>query len=114
MVRYTQTIYQLLPTNRLSMSDHFVGLALKGLSFSFLVSCKGSTLKVLDLVSILHYSFAFCLDRTVVPNLVIDLMLLTTSQNVSLTVNFMLPMVASEVANTTGVIFIVGTELQVT
>ena len=31
MVRYTQTICRLLPMNCLSVFDHFVGLALKGL-----------------------------------------------------------------------------------
>ena len=29
MVKHTQRIRRLLPTNRLSVSDHFVGLALK-------------------------------------------------------------------------------------
>ena len=32
IVKYTQTIRRLLPTNCLSVFDHFVGLALKGLS----------------------------------------------------------------------------------
>ena len=32
MVKHTQTIHQLLPTNCLSVFDHFVGLALKGLN----------------------------------------------------------------------------------
>ena len=32
MVKYTQTIRRLLPTNCLSVFDHFVGLALKGLT----------------------------------------------------------------------------------
>ena len=32
MVKHTQTIRQLLPTNYLSVFDHFVGLALKGLT----------------------------------------------------------------------------------
>ena len=31
-VKHTQTIRRLLPTNCLSVFDHFVGLALKGLS----------------------------------------------------------------------------------
>ena len=31
MVKHTQTIRRLLPTNCLSVFDHFVGLALKGL-----------------------------------------------------------------------------------
>ena len=31
MVKHTQTIRGLLPTNYLSVFDHFVGLALKGL-----------------------------------------------------------------------------------
>ena len=32
MVKHTQTIRRLLPTNCLSVFDHFVGLALKGLT----------------------------------------------------------------------------------
>ena len=39
MVKHTQTIRRLLPTNYLSVFDHIVGLALKGLKmfpFSFL------------------------------------------------------------------------------
>ena len=32
MVKRTQTIWRLLPTNFLSVFDHFVGLALKGLN----------------------------------------------------------------------------------
>ena len=32
MVKHTQTIRRLLPTNRLSVFDHFVMLALKGLT----------------------------------------------------------------------------------
>ena len=35
MVKHTQTIRQLLPTNVLSVSDSFVGLVLKGLMFQF-------------------------------------------------------------------------------
>ena len=31
MVKHTQTIYQLLPTDYLSVFDHYVGLAVKGL-----------------------------------------------------------------------------------
>ena len=37
MVKHTQTIRQLLPTNFLSVFDHFVGLALKLLRFLFQV-----------------------------------------------------------------------------
>ena len=33
MVKYTQTIRRLLPTNCLSVFDHFVGLPLKGLKW---------------------------------------------------------------------------------
>ena len=44
MVKHTQTIRRLLPTNCLSVFDHFVGLALKGLSeyeqINFLFSLK--------------------------------------------------------------------------
>ena len=32
MIEHTQTIYRLLPTNCVSVFDHFIGLALKGLS----------------------------------------------------------------------------------
>ena len=35
MVRHTQTIRWLLQTNGLSVFDHFVGLALKGLNLLF-------------------------------------------------------------------------------
>ena len=31
MIKHTQTIRRLLPTNGLSVFDHFVGMALKGL-----------------------------------------------------------------------------------
>ena len=31
MVKHTETIYRLLPTNCLSVIDHYVGLPLKGL-----------------------------------------------------------------------------------
>ena len=31
MVRHTETIRRLLPTNRMSVFDHFLGLALNGL-----------------------------------------------------------------------------------
>ena len=34
MVKYTQTTRRLFPTNCLSVFDHFVGLALKGLNLS--------------------------------------------------------------------------------
>ena len=34
MIKHTQTIRRLLPTNCLSVFDHFVGLALKGLRFN--------------------------------------------------------------------------------
>ena len=34
MVKHNQTIHRLLPTNCLSVFDHFVGLALKGLNNS--------------------------------------------------------------------------------
>ena len=33
MVKHTQTIHRLLPTNCLSVFDHFVGLALNGLKY---------------------------------------------------------------------------------
>ena len=33
MVKHTQTIRRLLPTNYLSVFDHFVGLSLKGLDY---------------------------------------------------------------------------------
>ena len=35
MLKHTQIIRRLLPTNCLSLFDHFVGLALKGLTLSF-------------------------------------------------------------------------------
>ena len=36
MVRHTQIIYRVLPTNYLNMFDHFVGLPVKGLLGSYL------------------------------------------------------------------------------
>ena len=36
MVKHTLTIRRLLPTNCLKLFDHFVGLALKGLSFAYI------------------------------------------------------------------------------
>ena len=41
MVKHTKTICQLLPMNCLSVFDHFVGLALKGLRFNEL--CRASS-----------------------------------------------------------------------
>ena len=38
MVKHTQTIARLLPTNCLSVFDHFVGLVLKGLKTDVLAS----------------------------------------------------------------------------
>ena len=40
MVKHTQTIRRLLPTNSLSMFDYFVGLALKGLHFTRFVALQ--------------------------------------------------------------------------
>ena len=34
MIKHTQTIRRLLPTNSFSVFDHFVGLMLKGLNYS--------------------------------------------------------------------------------
>ena len=39
MVKYTQTTRRLLPTNLLSVFDHFVGLALKGLIEIWIGNC---------------------------------------------------------------------------
>ena len=47
MVKHTQTIRQQQPTNCLSVLDHFVGLALKGLNF--LIKSSSSS-QMLDLV----------------------------------------------------------------
>ena len=40
MVKHTQTIRRLLPTNSLSMFDYFVGLALKGLHLTRFVALQ--------------------------------------------------------------------------
>ena len=40
MVKHTETIHRLLPTNCFSVFDHFVGLALRGLKILFLKSTK--------------------------------------------------------------------------
>ena len=39
MVEHTQTIRQVLPTNCFSVFDHFVGLALKGLTSLTFTGC---------------------------------------------------------------------------
>ena len=46
MVKYTQTICRLLPTNYLSMFDHFVVLVLQGLKTHFLSMVVDFGLKV--------------------------------------------------------------------
>ena len=40
MVKQTQTIRPLLPTNCLNVFDHFLGLALKGLKFTSIECIK--------------------------------------------------------------------------
>ena len=45
MVKHTQTIRRLLPTNCLSVFDHFVGLVLKGLSYPFKQSSRREMLE---------------------------------------------------------------------
>ena len=45
MVKHTKTIHQQKPTNCLSVSDHFVGLALKGL-WAFLNPIKPGVQKI--------------------------------------------------------------------
>ena len=42
MVKHTQSIRRLLPTTCLSVFDHFVGLALKGLRLQFFARFKQS------------------------------------------------------------------------
>ena len=53
MVKHTQTIRQLLPTNCLSVFDHFVQLALKGLKYlwSFVNNMQE---KINDTAHLLH------------------------------------------------------------
>ena len=68
MVKHTQTIYQLLPTNHLSVFDHFVGLALKGLRFSNSVFQQYlnnylNSLKVLILGTAWIFLIIFCTKR---------------------------------------------------
>ena len=46
MVKHTQTIRRLLPSNCLSVFDHFVGLALKGLKTLGLQSIKGTVKQI--------------------------------------------------------------------
>ena len=50
MVKHTQTICQLLPTNCLSVFDHFMGLVLKGLGLCKRPACK-TLPKALDISS---------------------------------------------------------------
>ena len=45
MVKHTQTIRQLLPTNCLSVFDQFIGLALKGLDDLFIFYFKGEVIQ---------------------------------------------------------------------
>ena len=52
MVKHTQTIRQLLPTNSLSAFDHFVGLALKGYVTSLALPTSISSMySTIDLVA---------------------------------------------------------------
>ena len=46
MVKHAQTIHWLLPSNCLSVFDHFVGLALKGLKTSGLQSIKSTIMQI--------------------------------------------------------------------
>ena len=45
MFKHTQTIRRLLPTNCLSMFDHFVGLVLKGLKSLLLLAIARKSAK---------------------------------------------------------------------
>ena len=45
MFKHTQTIRRLLPTNCLSMFDHFVGLVLKGLKLLLLLAIARKSAK---------------------------------------------------------------------
>ena len=56
MVKQTQAVSRLLPTNCLSVFDHFVGLALKGLRNSCFVLRLGCLLLLLQTFDI---SFSF-------------------------------------------------------
>ena len=61
MVRHTQTIRRLLPTNCLSVFDHFVGLVLKGLKMRSIDVILGSSLLTLNSFNIIsaHLSSIF-------------------------------------------------------
>ena len=62
MVKHTQTIRQLLPTNCLSVFDHFVGLALKGLmSLRLILFCISDCISESVLVVFLAFIFIFLL-----------------------------------------------------
>ena len=54
MVRHTQTIRRLLPMNYLSVFDHVVWLALKGLMGNF-IFCKVSAALYIDIGETLEY-----------------------------------------------------------
>ena len=83
MVKHTQTILWLLPTNCLSVFDHFVGLAIKWLNFewtslqrkkkiliSYIASLKtfygqfSNHLHITDLICIENKAAGFCITGT--------------------------------------------------
>ena len=62
IVKHTQTILRLFRTNRMSVFDHFVGLALKGLKIICKVSDKYISIKQLGVPLIIILEFALCLS----------------------------------------------------
>ena len=64
MVKHTQTIRWLLPTNCLILFDHFVGLVLKGLTNAFLKVHKITLIMVLWFI-ILVNSFVVVVFATI-------------------------------------------------
>ena len=63
MVKHTQTIRWLLPTNCLILFDHFVGLALKGLSNVFLKVHKITLIMVLWFIILVNSVCCCCCFR---------------------------------------------------
>ena len=55
MVKHTQTSRRLLPTNCLSVFDHFVGLALKGLTLFSILTDSAQDGKYIGAIFLLNF-----------------------------------------------------------
>ena len=61
MVKHTQTIRRQKPTNCLSVFGHFVGLALKGLKYTFVLFTNLILWYQLKSLIILNFIFSWCI-----------------------------------------------------